>query len=412
MRILITALPASGHLRPLAAVGQAAARLGHSVAVCAPRTAKDRVESYGLSHLPAGQDSVAEHLAADARIDRLPADHPERVRQGLLTEGYPGATARQAARDIKAQAERWQPDVIVRGTCEFGGYLAAEALGLPHASVGTGGGNARYLDRRLLAPALDAGRAEFGLPPDPTAARLYAYLHANLAPQEYDPGELTIPNTRCYRHASPQARGERLTDLGEVSVLAAFGTMNPLMRDWDEVTRAVIGGLGELGRPAVVATGPRRFDTGLPNTGLPNTGLPNTGLPITGPNDTGRNDSTPPNVVLAETVPQPLLLECCELFVNHGGFNSVREALRLGVPMVIVPWMTDSHLNAERCVRAGLARVVPRDQLTAAAVGAASAEVLADARYREAARRMRRRMLALPPLDVFIEDLAALTSGG
>lgn len=351
------------------------------MAVCAPETAKARVESYGLNHLPAGHDTIAEQLAEDARVDHLPPDHGERVRHGLLTEGYPGATARHAAHDIKAHAERWQPDVIVRDTCEFGGYLAAEALGLPHASVGTGGGNARYLDRGLLAPALDVGRAEFGLSPDPSAVRLYAYLHANLAPEEYDPEELTIPNARCYRHASPEALGERLTDFGEVSVLAAFGTMYPLLPDWDEVTRAVVGGLSELGHPAVVATGPRRFDAA-------------------------------PNIVLAETVPQPLLLECCELFVTHGGFNSVREALRLGVPMVIVPWVTDSHINAERCVRAGLARVVPRGKLTAEAVCAVSSEVLADPRYRESARRMRRRMLALPPLDVFINDLEALTSGG
>ena len=263
MRILITALPASGHLRPLAAVGQAAARLGHSVAVCAPETAKARVESYGLNHLPAGHDTIAEQLAEDARVDHLPPDHGERVRHGLLTEGYPGATARHAAHDIKAHAERWQPDVIVRDTCEFGGYLAAEALGLPHASVGTGGGNARYLDRGLLAPALDVGRAEFGLSPDPSAVRLYAYLHANLAPEEYDPEELTIPNARCYRHASPEALGERLTDFGEVSVLAAFGTMYPLLPDWDEVTRAVVGGLSELGprlwwRPARAGSTQRR----------------------------------------------------------------------------------------------------------------------------------------------------------
>jgi N-glycosyltransferase len=55
---------------------------------------------------------------------------------------------------------------------------------------------------------------------------------------------------------------------------------------------------------------------------------------------------------------------------------------------------------------------VPRGKLTAQAVCAASAEVLADPRYREAARRMQRLMLALPPLDVFINDLEALTSGG
>jgi MGT family glycosyltransferase len=116
----------------------------------------------------------------------------------------------------------------------------------------------------------------------------------------------------------------------------------------------------------------------------------------------------PPTVRLVESVPQPLVLECSDVFINHGGFNSVREALRLGVPMVIVPWLTDSHRNAERCAELGAATVVPFDMLTAARLRDACAEVLGDPGYRQRARAMQREMLALPGMEVLVRDLCAL----
>jgi N-glycosyltransferase len=276
--------------------------------------------------------------------------------------------------------------VIVRENAEFGGYRAAEALRLPHVSIGAAGASATYLDPAQLAPALDTGRAALGLPPDPHGRRIHAYLHANLMPPEYDPGELAIPNVRCYRQTNPHLAGERLprwlAELPEPPILAAFGTLHPRTAAWDPVTRAVIAGLGALGRPAVVAVGrpPAAF----------------------GP--------APPRVRLVDQVAQALLLEHCPLFVNHGGFNSVRESLGVGVPMVILPWFTDSLANAARCADAGVATVVPYRQATPDSVRTACSEVLADPAYRRNAQDMRRRIRTLPPMAALVSDITALVS--
>ena len=48
---------------------------------------------------------------------------------------FAGAAAEALARDVLALAARWPPDLVVRDGVEFGGCLAAEALGLPTPSA-------------------------------------------------------------------------------------------------------------------------------------------------------------------------------------------------------------------------------------------------------------------------------------
>ena len=389
MRILVSTMPALGHFRPLVPVAHAARRRGHQVKVAAPASAKQTVESYGLDHLPAGHDWVSEEIAAAAHETEEPPGHAERLRTYLTSEAYPGPQALRMARDILSGTRDWRPDVIVRENSEFGGYLAAEALRLPHASIGVHGTSADYLDVRTVAPALDVQRAALGLPADPEGARVHAYLHAVLAPERYDERELSIPRSRCYRQTNPQGADERLpswvADLptDRPLVLAAFGSMHPRMPAWDATARDVVAGLAGVDCTAVVALGAAlsRWD-----------------------------GDVPANVRLVEHVPQPLFLECADLFVHHGGFNSVREALRLAVPMVVIGWLNEQQDNAARCAAAGVARVVPRAQVTPERIRQACAEVLSDPSFRRSALRMQRDILALPSMDVLVADVESLVA--
>jgi len=324
-----------------------------------------------------------------------PLDRAEAMRlrfnQDLTADGLAGDAALTLARDVLAAADTWRPDLIVRENTEFGGYLAAEVLGLPCASVAVGGGKAHQL-AGLLAPPLDRHRRTLGLPPDPTGARVHAYLHVSLVPPAYHATARMVPNTRYYRQTNPLHPDDALPGwlpgwLPEAgsdprpTIFAAFGTILPALGAYDAAVATILAALADLDCTAIVSVGSGR----LPGF------------------------QCPPTVRLVESVPQPLMLECTDLFIHHGGFNSVREALRLGVPMVIVPWLTDSHRNAERCAELGAATVVPFEALTAARLRAACAEVLANPRYRRAARAMQREMLALPGMDTLVRDLCALT---
>ena len=399
MRILFTALPAAGHIRPLVPIAHAAMLAGHDVMLCTPTSAKAQVEAYGLAHLPGGIDWLATELAAldrlaapagDEQVGRLEAIR-QRFNKDLTTEGLAGPAPLALARDVLAAADFWRPDLVVRDNSEFGGYLAAEVLGVPHASVAVGGGKAHELAAMLAAP-LDEHRRSLGLPTDPAGARIHAHLHVSLAPPQYHELARTVPRTRYYRQTSPLEPTDRLPDWiadwlavpapgGRPAVFAAFGTLLPGFTAFREPLDASVEGLGEVDCAAVIATGCCPVPSG----------------------------TLPANVRLVDRVPQPLVLECSDLFVTHGGFNSVREALRLGVPMVVVPWLVDTRRNAARCAELGVAEVVPIDALSPARLRDACATVLGDPSYRRQAGAIQRAMLALPGMDTLVADLCSLS---
>ncbi len=128
--------------------------------------------------------------------------------------------------------------------------------------------------------------------------------------------------------------------------------------------------------------------------------------------DPARFGPQPPHVHLEPYVAQTLFLPRCDLFITHGGFNSVKEALSVGVPMVVVPISADQPYSAGRCAALGVARVIGADHRTPEAIGEATRHVLVDPSYRAKARQVQGEMLALPGLEHAVELLESLAAKG
>lgn len=107
-------------------------------------------------------------------------------------------------------------------------------------------------------------------------------------------------------------------------------------------------------------------------------------------------------------MPQPLLLARCDAFVTHGGFNSVKESLAAGVPMVVVP-TADQPYSAQRCAELGVARVLRPDERSAASVREAVDAVLNDGGFRDRARQFQE-VAALPGPERVVELLEGLAA--
>lgn len=90
-----------------------------------------------------------------------------------------------------------------------------------------------------------------------------------------------------------------------------------------------------------------------------------------------------PWVPLAEVLPHTSVLLC------QSGMGSIQEALRAGVPMVVVPHHPEQHVNARRLTELGLARAVRREEASVEALRGAVLDVADDAALRERVRRMR-----------------------
>ncbi len=128
--------------------------------------------------------------------------------------------------------------------------------------------------------------------------------------------------------------------------------------------------------------------------------------------DPARFGPQPPSVELAPWLPLQTLLGSAALLVTHGGFNSFKEAIGAGVPMVVVPIAGDQHYSAQRCAMLGIAKVVSPAERTSRRVHDAARTVLHDPGYRTRVRQLRQEMAALPALDSAIHRLEHIAANG
>jgi len=87
----------------------------------------------------------------------------------------------------------------------------------------------------------------------------------------------------------------------------------------------------------------------------------------------------PEHFVVRPHLPQTSLLEHVDVFVTHGGLNSVMESVRAGVPMVVLPGTREQQLTAARVAERGLGVCETLNGLTAEKLGALASAVSSDA---------------------------------
>ena len=87
----------------------------------------------------------------------------------------------------------------------------------------------------------------------------------------------------------------------------------------------------------------------------------------------------PANIHIYRFVPQLEVLKMADVFVTHGGMNSVSEALVSGTPMVVIPFASDQPVNA-RCVeKLGVGKRLEYSQASKETLKATVMSVLCDA---------------------------------
>lgn len=186
---------------------------------------------------------------------------------------------------------------------EYGGAVAAEVLGVPHAAVGILAIGDK-IPRDLIAAPLAALRAAHGLPPDPGVAMPYRYLTLRPFPPGFqDPVLPVAPTTQYVRPL--------LGDRSGAEGLPAW------VQDFPD-RPVVYVGLGRVfNRPEVF----RAFLAGLRDE------------PLTLIVTVGRNQDPadygpqPDNVHIERYIPLSLLLGHCDLVVTNGGSGTLTATL-------------------------------------------------------------------------------------
>jgi UDP:flavonoid glycosyltransferase YjiC (YdhE family) len=97
----------------------------------------------------------------------------------------------------------------------------------------------------------------------------------------------------------------------------------------------------------------------------------------------------PPNLTVVERAPQLALLRRAAVMVSHGGFQSVLECVRFGVPLVIYPGLRDQPGIAARAAHHGIALTGSMARVTPGSLVALAERAMADAGMRAALARLR-----------------------
>ena len=379
MRFLFTTLPGSGHFHPLVPAARALQVAGHDVCFATAPSFHPSVEGCGFRAISAGfdqqRDSSDERYGQlQAELAALPAIGPSRT-LFRIRQLFAGLYAERMVPDLLTYAGQWRPDVIVREVGEFGGCVAAEALGIPHASVRSNTMLSTYTQRHLVNAEMSRLRAAHGLEHDADTSMLFRYLHLAFEPPRFhDPALPLAPTAHLLRPVPFSGDGgeELPTWIAEPStqptVYATLGTVfNSRM---PELFQAILDGLGEQPVRLIITIGrdqnPDQF----------------------GPQ--------PENIHIARYIPQSLLLPHCDLVITHAGFSTVCDALTHGLPLVAIPIDADQPINAERCAALGVAEVIEHDRRTPEAIRDAVRTVLGNPSYRARAQQIRSEIAQLP----------------
>ncbi|MEU0249025.1 glycosyltransferase [Streptomyces sp. NPDC006235] len=401
MRVLCTTLGSPSHGRAQLPLLRALARAGHQVLV---------VTTEAL--VPVFRDDDVQVTAALPEFDPLAAMGPYLAELGDtpdLTEPT-DALARLLMRNVAGPgikphldvllplAREFGPDVILRDGMDMGAVLTAELLGVPQLPTPSGFSN--VLDPAEVLPQLNERREELGLPVRDDPLSLVPHGRVDYAPPAFSFAR-HLPRTWAYRQTVDVEHGTVLPEWAAALptdrplVYAAIGTALPKMRarmedgqtplpvklpDARESLGAIVRAAAELDDCTVVVS--------------------TSGLAV----DT---EGLPGHVRVAERVPQPLLLEAVDLFITHGGFNSIREAMRTGTPLAVLPHFGDQPANAERVEELGLGRRIA--DRSAAGIAEVCRKLLADPGPRARARAAQLAMLTLPDVEQAVDDLAGLT---
>jgi UDP:flavonoid glycosyltransferase YjiC (YdhE family) len=405
MRVLCPVAGARSQARAMLPVARAIVQAGHEVLVVAPSSLLpvfdgERVQlREGLLDLvhnaPVLTQECHQNLPRDiGRIAFESAGALILMTGPHLNENY--RTLLPVARDFK-------PDLVVRDGFELTGCLVAEAMEIPHVPLPSGG--ALSLDHVKIMSPLNERRRDVGLPTQDDPNAIYRYGRLDSVPPQYSFAQYPIPEPFSYCQPAVVDRTETFPPwLIELPahrplVMAAIGgavvtTMkqlgpdtlakgHPVMADFDPVgaLRTIVTGLSQLDCLAVVATG---------------------GLPV-------NTELIGANVHVVHHFPQVTMLECAQLFITHGGYNSIRESIRAGVPMAVLPQFSDQFYNADRVQELGLGLRI-RQAEPEQVVSICLKLLEAGTKISTEVRRAQRHMLALPPVGAVVTHLEKLVS--
>lgn len=389
LKFLLPAIGSAGDIHPVLALGIALQRRGHRATVVTNPLFQELIEGQGVGFLRVGTVEDARATIADPDLW-----HP---RKGFEVVAHRAILP--AMTEVYQHIERSADDrtVVAASSIAFGARIAQERLGVPTATVHLQpsiirslvdqgmSGNLRIsasqpmwfkralfrfadwflMDRALKRP-VNEFRATIGLPP--VDRLMHRWLHSPQLVLGFFPDWFARPQTDWPANTHlvgfplwdggnndlPPGAREFLA-AGEPPVVFTPGSAGATMhRFFEESVKAA----RELGlRSMLVTNFPEQVPTDLPS------GVKTFGY-----------------------LPFGDLLPHAAMLVYHGGIGTLAQAVKAGIPHLVVPGSHDQFDNGWRVERLGLGRSIPQARYRADRVVKAIRAILGDGEQRARCR--------------------------
>jgi len=112
--------------------------------------------------------------------------------------------------------------------------------------------------------------------------------------------------------------------------------------------------------------------------------------------DIAKLGKLPENFVVKNQIPQVSVLKQVRAFITHGGMNSVSEAMVHGVPMVVIPFVSDQPVNARQVEKLGLGKVLDYKTITANSLRDAAFAVMKNRQIQENLQKIQEEIACAP----------------
>jgi UDP:flavonoid glycosyltransferase YjiC (YdhE family) len=355
-RYLMVTWDGAGNLVSTLGIARTLVAEGHDVRMIGHASIEERCGDQGARFIPFTPEADWDPLQVPANFEEEMA----MIRERLCFNPA-------IANDVLTELEREAADVLVVDCMLFTALSAAEASGIPTATlVHTPytifrGGPLVELFAVGLEP-LNRHRAGLGLPPVAELVELHdgCELAIVALPKEFEPESPDAPNV--FRmgpvlDAPALQRTDDSVDLGDGSTPLVLVSLSTAEQGQIELLQSIADAVAGLPVRAIMTTGPA-VDPAMIAAG--------------------------PNTEVVQYQPHAEILPTTSLVITHAGLGTVMASLGHGVPLLCVPMGRDQFFNAERVAAMGAGLMLPPGADPTAIADAAST-VLDDVRFRDAA---------------------------
>ncbi|MDG2738364.1 glycosyltransferase, partial [Vibrio parahaemolyticus] len=106
-------------------------------------------------------------------------------------------------------------------------------------------------------------------------------------------------------------------------------------------------------------------------------------------NNRSKIKKAPDNFIIASYVPQSEILNEADVFITHGGMNSVHDAIYFNVPFVIIPHDKDQPMIAQRLTELEAAYRLLKEHVNVQSLKEAVTDVLLNEKYKHGIRKLK-----------------------